>query len=445
MISKARFAPSPTGLLHVGNARSAALNWAYINNQGGEFILRIDDTDKVRSTRSFEKQIKEDLKWLGITWNKTFNQSARQNIYDKKIQELKNLNKIYPCFESPEELSLKKKSQLSSGKPPIYDRSSLRLTEEEISNLIKAGKKPHWRFKLEDKKIEWNDLVKGKVSFESKNLSDPVLIREDGSLLYHLPSVIDDIEEKITDIIRGDDHITNTAFHIQIFETLKSDIPKFGHHPFLTDESGKSFGKRLNSLSIASMRKKGYENMTLLNYLLSIGTSSNLTKEKDLKSLITKFNIENLSSSSPKFLINVLQSLNKEIVQSYSFGDVRQKFIDLNIKDVKEDFWNFIKNNINFFSECLEWLEIIKSTNIYDTENSDFLKQAAEVLPDSPYDTQSWEEWTSLIKDKTGKRGKELFMPLRIALTGREKGPELKYLLPLLNRDYILKKLGFIG
>ena len=193
------------------------------------------------------------------------------------------------------------------------------------------------------------------------------------------------------------------------------------------------------------MRKIGYENMTLLNYLLSIGTSSNLTKEKDLKSLITKFNIENLSSSSPKFLINVLQSLNKEIIQSYSFGDVRQKFIDLNIQDVKEDFWNFIKNNINFFSECLEWLEIIKSTNIYDTENSDFLKQAAEVLPDSPYDTQSWDEWTSLIKNKTGKKGKELFKPLRIALTGREKGPELKYLLPLLNRDYILKKLGFIG
>ena len=445
MISKARFAPSPTGLLHVGNARSAVLNWAYINNKGGEFILRIDDTDKQRSKTEFEYQIKEDLKWLGITWHKTFNQSGRQNIYVKKIQELKNLNKIYPCFESPEELSLKKKSQLSSGKPPIYDRSSLKLTKKDIGDLIKVGKKPHWRFKLEDKKIEWHDLVKGKVSFDSKNLSDPVLIREDGSLLYHLPSVIDDIEESITDIIRGDDHITNTAFHIQIFEALKSDIPKFGHHPFLTDEFGKSFGKRLNSLSIASMRKKGYENMTLLNYLLSIGTSSNLTKEKDLKSLITKFNIENLSSSSPKFLINVVQSLNKEIVQSYSFGDVRQKFIDLNIKDVKEDFWNFIKNNINFFSECLEWLEIIKSTNIYDTENSDFLKQAAEVLPDSPYDTQSWDEWTSLIKNKTGKKGKELFKPLRIALTGREKGPELKYLLPLLNRDYILKKLGFIG
>jgi len=441
---RARFAPSPTGLLHVGNARSAVLNWAHINNKGGEFILRIDDTDKERSKIEYENQIKEDLKWLGITWYKTFNQSDRQNIYEEKIQELKNINKIYPCFETTEELSLKKKSLLSSGRPPIYDRSSLKLTSEEISNLIKAGKKHYWRFKLEDKKIEWLDLVKGKVSFDSKNLSDPVLIREDGSLLYHLPSVIDDIEENITDIIRGDDHITNTAFHIQIFEALKSHIPKFGHHPFLIDEYGKNFGKRLNSLSINSMIKKGYENITLFNYLLSIGTSSNLTKEINLEKLINEFNIKNLSSSSPKFSINVLESLNKDIIQSYSFENVRQKFFDLNLKDVNEDFWNFIKNNIYFFSESLEWLEIIKSTDIYDTESKDFLKQAAEVLPNSPYNTQSWEEWTSLIKDKTGKKGKELFMPLRIALTGREKGPELKYLLPLLTRDYILKKLGFI-
>jgi len=445
LIPKSRFAPSPTGLLHIGNARSAVLNWAYINNKGGKFILRIDDTDKERSKRDFENKIKGDLRWLGITWDKTFNQSSRQNIYDKKIQELKKIKKIYPCFETLEELSLKKKSQLSSGRPPIYDRKSLKLSKEEINNLIKAGKKPHWRFKLEDKKIEWLDLVKGKISFDSKNLSDPVLIREDGSLLYHLPSVIDDIEENITDIIRGDDHITNTAFHIQIFEALKSNIPKFGHHPFLTDEFGKSFGKRLNSLSIDNLRKKGYENITLLNYLLSIGTSSNLTKEKYLKSLVTEFNIKKLSSSSPKFSISVLQSLNKDILQSYNFEDAKKKFIDLKLGDVKEDFWNFIKNNITFFSECLEWLEIIESTNIYDTGNDDFLRQAAEVLPNSPYDTKSWEEWTSLIKDKTGKKGKELFMPLRIALTGREKGPELKYLLPLLNRDYILKKLGFIG
>ena len=259
---RSRFAPSPTGLLHVGNARSAVLNWAYVKNKGGEFILRIDDTDKERSKKEYEENIKRDLRWLGMSWDKTFNQSDRQSIYDKKIQELKDKNIIYPCFETQEELSLKRKSQLTSGKPPIYDRKSLKLTNEEVDVLLKSGKKPHWRFKLEENTIHWKDLIKGNVTFESKNLSDPVLIREDGSLLYHLPSVIDDIEENITNIIRGEDHITNTAFHIQIFEALDSKIPMFGHHTFLTDKDGKGFGKRLGSISIKKMQEDGYENKT---------------------------------------------------------------------------------------------------------------------------------------------------------------------------------------
>jgi glutamyl-tRNA synthetase len=252
---RSRFAPSPTGLLHIGNARSAVLNWAYIKNKGGEFILRIDDTDRERSKKKYEDDIKDDLLWLGLSWDKTFNQSDRENIYIKKIQELKNKKKIYPCFETPEELSLKKKSQLTSGKPPIYDRSSLKLSDQEVEQLLKLGKKPHWRFKLDDGKIQWNDIIKGNIVFESKNLSDPVLIREDGSFLYHLPSVVDDIEEKITNIIRGEDHITNTAFHIQIFEALGAKVPLFGHHAFLTDSEGKGFGKRLGSLSIKKMKE----------------------------------------------------------------------------------------------------------------------------------------------------------------------------------------------
>ena len=278
MNSLSRFAPSPTGLIHIGNARSAVLNWAYINNKKGNFILRIDDTDLDRSKKEFEQKIKRDLSWLGISWNKSFNQSDRKKIYDQSIEKLKKDNRLYPCFESQEELSLKKKSQLTSGKPPIYDRTSLHLTEIEIKNLLQSGKKPHWRFKLENKTIEWNDLIKGKVSFESKNLSDPVLIREDETLLYHLPSVIDDIEEGVSEIIRGEDHISNTAFHIQIFEALNATIPTFGHHPFLTDENGKGFGKRLGSLSIEKLRDAGFESLTILNYLLSVGTSSTSTE-----------------------------------------------------------------------------------------------------------------------------------------------------------------------
>ena len=443
MNSLSRFAPSPTGLIHIGNARSAVLNWAYINNKKGNFILRIDDTDIERSKKEYEEKIKRDLSWLGISWNKSFNQSDRKKIYDQSIEKLKKDNRLYPCFESQEELSLKKKSQLTSGKPPIYDRSSLDLTETEIKNLLQSGKKPHWRFKLENKTIEWNDLIKGKVSFESKNLSDPVLIREDETLLYHLPSVIDDIEEGVSEIIRGEDHISNTAFHIQIFEALNSTIPTFGHHPFLTDENGKGFGKRLGSLSIEKLRDTGFESLTILNYLLSVGTSSNISSETDLTKLINNYNISNISNSSPKFSIEVLKLLNKEILQKYTYSDVKNKFLDLGI-NADNDFWIFVKNNINFFSECLEWYNIIKTEKSFYIEDKEFLKDAADLLPKEPYTIDSWDEWILEISKKTGKKGKDLFMPLRMALTGKEKGPELKFLLPLLTKNNIMKKLGVI-
>lgn len=442
---RSRFAPSPTGLLHVGNARSAVLNWAFIKSMGGEFILRIDDTDKERSKKEYEDHIKSDLSWLGISWDKTFNQSGRQDIYDKKIQELKNKKRIYPCFETPEELSLKKKSQLTSGKPPIYDRNALNLSDKEIDELISSGRSPHWRFKLNDQHIEWNDLIKGNVSFNSKNLSDPVLIRENGSLLYHLPSVVDDIEEKITNIIRGEDHISNTAFHIQIFEALDSKIPSFGHHTFLTDNEGKGFGKRLGSLSIKKILEDGYENITILNYLLNIGTSNNLSKEITINMLIKNFNIKSLSSSSPKFSLDVLRLLNKEILQKYNFSDVKDKFNECGINDLNENFWLFVKNNIEFFHECLDWKDIVFSTTSHNSNNANFLKEAGLLLPSEPYNIDTWDEWTNLIKEKTGFKGKELFMPLRIALTGKEKGPELKYLLPLLSKEIIFKKFNIIS
>ena len=442
MTYKSRFAPSPTGLLHIGSARSAVLNWAYINNKGGEFILRIDDTDIERSKPEFEEAIKEHLKWLGITWSKTFNQSDRKLIYQEKISKLKSSNRIYPCFERAEELSLKRKSQLTSGKPPIYDRSALKLTKDQIDSYLNQGKKPHWRFKLKDKIIKWHDFIKGEVFFDSKNLSDPILIRQDGSLLYHLPSVVDDIEEKITDIIRGEDHISNTAVHIQIFEALGSTIPKFGHHSFLTDVKGKGFGKRLGSLSIKNLIDRGFESIVILNYLLSIGTSSNVSKEKNSDSLIKTFDINSLSTSSPKFSINELELLNKDILQSYEFSEIKNKFENFKIKDPTEEFWNFVKYNISFFSDTFDWWEIVNSEEIYLTEHKDYLRIAAELLPNEPYNIDTWVEWTTKINEKTAKKGKDLFMPLRLALTGKEKGPELKYLIPLLKKDKILKKLG---
>ena len=434
MTNKSRFAPSPTGFLHIGNARSAVLNWAYIKNKGGEFLLRIDDTDLERSKPEFEQAIKEHLDWLGITWSKTFNQSKRQIIYQENISKLKTCNRIYPCFESTEELSLKRKSQLTSGKPPIYDRNALKLTKEEIESNLRQGKKPHWRFKLEDKIIKWHDLIKGEVSFDSKNLSDPILIREDSSLLYHLPSVIDDIEENITDIIRGEDHISNTAFHIQIFEALGSIIPNFGHHSLLTNVQGKGFGKRIGSFSIQNLIDQGFESITILNYLLSIGTSKNISKEKNPDSLIKNFDINLLSTSSPKFLMKELQLLNKNILQSYEFSEINNKFAKFNIKDPTEQFWNFVKNNIDFFSDTYNWWEIVNSKEVYLTEHKDYLKIAAELLPEEPYNINTWTEWTNKINEKTSRKGKNLYMPLRLALTGKEKGPELKYLIPLLKK-----------
>ncbi len=440
---KARFAPSPTGLLHIGNARSALINWAFIKNKGGEFLLRIDDTDKTRSKKEYEKSIKDDLSWLGINWSKTFNQSERIELYKKIILELKEKKLIYPCFETEEELSLKRKSLLSMGKPPIYDRSSLNLSKEKIELLLNQGKKPHWRFKLINEKIEWNDLIKGTISFDSKNISDPILIRGDGSLLYHLPSVIDDIEEDITDIIRGEDHISNTAYHIQIFKSLNAKVPNFGHHPFITDDKGKGFAKRLGSVSIQKLSNQGYENITLINYLLSLGTNKNISKEKNIEKLYKNFNINDLATSSPKFSINDLTNLNKDILKLYDYFEIKERFSDFKYKNVNENFWKFIKNNINFFNESFEWIEIINDDSIFNTESNKLLIIAGELLPEDPFDENTWDFWLNSIKNKTGKSGKDLFMPLRIALTGRKTGPELKFLMPLLSRNQVLKKLGF--
>lgn len=441
---KCRFAPSPTGLLHVGNVRSALLNWAYAKKNNGNFVLRIDDTDKSRSTKEFENKIKENLTWLGVNWDKTFNQSDRIDNYNLKIKKLKKDGRLYPCFETAEELSLKKKSLLSSGKPPIYDRSSLLLTKENIDEKINSGLKPHWRFKLNASIIEWHDLIKGKVKFDPKNLSDPILIREDGSLLYHLPSVIDDIEEGISHIIRGEDHISNTAFHIQIFEALEGSIPEFAHHPFLTDQDGKGFGKRLGSLSIENLKADGYEDVSIINYLINIGSSEDIKPETVKDNIIKNFDIKNISTSSAKFSEDVLKSLNADILKNYTYEQASKRinFIDSDID--LEKLWIFSHNNISYLKDIIVWSEVV--TKIFDTSETnipeDFIETAVENIPEEPFDYDSWDNWTKVIGEKSGLKGKNLFMPLRLILTGKDKGPELKNFLPLLNKQTLLRKFG---
>ena len=441
---KCRFAPSPTGLLHVGNARSAVLNWAYAKKNNGNFILRIDDTDHSRSTKEFEDKIKENLSWLGLDWDETFNQSNRVNNYNSKIDILKSTGKLYPCFESTEELSLKKKSLLSSGKPPIYDRSALLMTEDEINKKINLGLKPHWRFKLDEGLIKWNDLIKGEVKFDTKNLSDPILIREDGSLLYHLPSVFDDVEEEISHIIRGEDHISNTAFHIQIFTALSSEPPLFAHHPFLTDQDGKGFGKRIGSLSIENLKSDGFEEISIINYLLNIGSSEDIKPETDLQKLIENFDLKNISNSSAKFSDTVLKSLNSDVLKNYSVEQVIDKISSqINGVDI-EKIWTFSQNNIVFLKDIEIWLKTIK--NIIDLKDYNIpeilINTAIENIPDEPFTYDTWDTWVKSISVKTGLKGKNLYMPLRLVLTGKEKGPQLKNFLPLLDRQTILSKFG---
>tara|TARA_Y100000590_G_scaffold378966_1_gene446305 strand:+ start:593 stop:1942 length:1350 start_codon:yes stop_codon:yes gene_type:complete len=437
-----RFAPSPTGNLHIGNARSAILNWIYAEKFNGNFILRIDDTDKERSKEEFIDSIKEDLKWLGVKWGLTFKQSERIENYNNKILELKKLKRIYPCFETPQELSLKRKTLISQGKPPIYDRSSLKLTEAQKEEYIAKGKKPYWRFLINNEKIYWEDLIRGDVNFDPKNLSDPILIREDGSLLYHLPSVVDDITENITVIIRGEDHVNNTAFHIQLFEALNAKSPIFGHHPLLMDEKGKVLGKRLGGLSLKDIKNEGFENLTLINYLLTIGTSNNLSSDVEFSSIIKSFDIKNLARSSPKLNKNDLIKINSDILKKLNFETVKVKLDNMGISNSTPEFWNLIKNNILFISESVEWWNIISSQNVLYEEDKEFLKECATVLPKEPFNLKTWDEWLLNIKKISTRQGKELFKPIRLALTGKETGPELKFLLPLLSRELILNRLG---
>ena len=437
-----RFAPSPTGQIHIGNARSAILNWVYAKKNKGKFILRIDDTDKQRSKDEFIYSIKEDLKWLNIDWDLSFKQSERLTKYEEKIKELKSKNRLYACFETQEELSLKRKSLLSSGKPPIYDRRSLKLSDKEKEILISQGRKPHWRFLLENKIITWYDKIRGQIEFDSKNLSDPILIREDGSLLYHLPSVIDDISEKITDIIRGEDHITNTAFHIQIFESLNSKPPNFGHHSLLVDKSGKGLSKRLGSISIENIKNKGFESISILNYLLTVGTSQNIKNEIELLNLIQSFELNNLAKSTAKFDKDDLVIINSDLLKKMSFESVEEKLKNLGISNINIQFWNFIKNNLSFMKDSVEWWKIISSNEVFIQKKDEFMELCASVLPNEPFNEDTWDEWINSIKVKTDKKGKSLFMPIRFALTGKDTGPELKYMLPLLSRQIILKRLG---
>ncbi|MBS0236148.1 MAG: glutamate--tRNA ligase [Proteobacteria bacterium] len=433
-----RFAPSPTGFLHVGNIRTALVSWLFARSHNGEFILRIDDTDTKRSEQKYVDAIKRDLDWLGLHWDKEFRQSSRTERYIAVKDDLVKSGRLYPCYEGVEELEIKKKIALNSGKPPIYDRASLKLTPQEKEKLIQQGHSPHWRFLLTAGDISWHDLVRGDISFASHNLSDPVWIREDGSMTYSIASVIDDMDYGITHIVRGEDHISNSALHVQLFEALKAKVPQFAHLALLRTKEGE-MSKRVGGFEVQSLRDEGIEPMSILSLLAKIGTSDPVEARSNIKDLVKEFNISKLGKAAVLYDPQILLRLNAKIVHDMPY-DTLLKHSDTGNLD--ERFWEAVKHNISTIKEASQWYEICHGTVLPVIEDAEYISIAATLLPEGDISTATWKEWTEVLKKHTGRTGKELYMPLRMALTGMQHGPEMAHLLPLIGREKVVARLG---
>ena len=436
-----RFAPSPSGLLHVGNVRTALLNYLVSKKDNGHFILRIDDTDTERSKDKFINNIKQDLNWLGLNYDEYYQQSERIKLYDEAFELLKNKELVYPCFETPDELDKKRKRLIARRMPPVYDRAALKHTKDEIDSFLESGKKPHWRFKLSNKKITFDDLIRGEVNVDLAAQSDPVLKREDGDYLYNLPSVVDDIEMNITHIIRGEDHITNSGIQIEIFNALDSGIPIFGHNSLLVSESGEPFSKRNSAASINQLREDGIDPNAINSLNASIGSSVDIEAYNSLSLLAQKFEITSLGRAPARYSNDQLYKLNSELLSNYDF----EKIISLLGDDKGSfniEFWDCIKQNISNISEVLEWIRVIDDPIDVNTDiDYEYLNIAQDLLPNEPWNTETWDQWVLKIKEKTQRKGKDLFMPIRLALTGKTKGPELNKLILLMGYNKVMERL----
>ncbi len=432
---KVRFAPSPTGYMHIGNTRTALFNWLLAQKLGGEFMLRIDDTDKERSKPEYEAAIRDALKWLGLNWKEEARQSARFERYREVTTKLIEDGLIYPCFETPEELELMRKSLLAKGLPPIYDRRALSLSEAQIAAYRAEGRKPHYRFKLTAGDIVWDDMVRGRCHYRAENLSDPVVIREDGSYLYHLPSVIDDIDFSITHIVRGEDHVTNTASQIRMFEAVGGAVPVFAHLPLLTGKEGK-LSKRLGSIGVADLRAEGIEAMAICSYLAKLGTSEAIEPYTDLRALTESLDFDKLGRAQPKFCEQDLQHFNTRLVRGLDYQAVRDRV------EVDEAFWNAVRGNLTVLKDIEVWQAICQKPVMPVIEDKSLTDAAAALLPPEPWDEETFKNWIEQIKQQTGRKGKDLFHPLRKAITAMENGPELKFLLPLIGRERVYRRLN---
>ncbi len=439
-----RFAPSPTGKLHVGNVRTALINWLFAKSQGGTFILRIDDTDTERSTAEYENGIREDLTWLGLAWDDTFKQSERFASYDAAAQDLKAKGLLYACYETSDELDRQRKLQRAKGQPPIYNRAGLSLSDEQKAAFEAEGRTPHWRFKLSGERVEWTDLVRGEQAIETSSLSDPVLIRADGSYLYTLPSCVDDIEAGITHVVRGEDHVTNSGAQIEIFKALGGAAPGMAHTPLLVGADGASLSKRLGSLGMEVLREQGVEPMAVCSLLAKLGTSDNVEIRDSLAQLAEEFSFDKIGRAPARFDEADLTSLNTAITHAMDFEDAKERLAAVHPQAANEGFWLLVRENCISVEDAAKFVPVAygEITPLVDDEDKDFIASAAQLLPEGEMTAETWGEWTAALKEATGRKGKGLFMPLRKALTGRERGPDVGGFLVLMGRKTAMKRLG---
>jgi glutamyl-tRNA synthetase len=428
-----RFAPSPTGRIHAGNIRTAMFNHLFARRAGGRLIFRLDDTDRERSTEEFARGIEEDLHWLGVDWADKVRQSDRFDRYAEAVEKLKASGRLYPAYETPEELELKRKRQLARGKPPVYDRAALQLAAEDRARLEAEGHKPHWRFKLAQRDVVWDDLVRGRQHVDAVSLSDPVLVRADGTYLYTMPSVVDDIDLGITHVIRGEDHVTNTAPQIQLFEALGAEPPAFGHHNLLVGADGQALSKRDRTLSIAALREEGIEALAVASYSALIGTSDPVAPHANLDELARAFDFAKLSRAPARFDPHELRLLNAKLLHMLSFSAVAERLAAMGVGG-GEQFWEAVRGNLAVLGEATHWWRVVEGPLEPVIENRELCRTASDLLPPEPWDEGTWPAWSAAVKQATGAKGKALFAPLRLALTAREHGPELKVLLPLIGR-----------
>jgi len=436
-----RFAPSPTGRLHVGNIRTALHNWLLARRHGGTFLLRIDDTDAARSREEHVVAIRADLAWLGLDTDAEQRQSARFAIYEAAFARLIAQGRVYRCYETQAELDLRRKVLLSRGLPPIYDRAALALTEADHAARAAAGEAPHWRFLLDhDTPIAWNDGIRGAQAFDPRQMSDPVVRRADGTWLYMLPSVIDDVEMGVTDVLRGEDHVSNTATQVQMFTALGAAVPRFAHAALLTGAEGK-LSKRLGSLGVADMREAGIEPQAIIALLARLGTADPVDATLDPADLAAAFDLSRFGRAPARFDEAELDRINAGVIHRLPFAAVADRLP----QGMDEVAWLAIRPNLDRVAQAADWWQVVTGPIVApatDTETRAYLDAAAGIAATLDWSTDPWSALTAALKEATGRKGKDLFAPLRRALTGMDHGPDMKALLPLIGREEALRRLA---